>query len=61
MEEYENMNVPWYYCGLSPDEVVWIKDSPERCPKCSHLKIFHNQHCCSFCILPDCECKEVFV
>lgn len=29
-----------------------------RCKNCGHLSVLHNGHCCSFCTVEDCECKE---
>jgi hypothetical protein len=31
-------------------------NSKGRCLGCGHLKALHNSHCCSFCMVPDCEC-----
>jgi len=39
-------------------EYSWIMDNRERCDKCNHLKIFHTDHCCSFCFIPECRCNS---
>lgn len=38
------------------DEQRWILENPERC-SCGHLEIFHNGHCCCFCLVEGCECR----
>ncbi len=42
---------------LKEDEIAWIGRHPERCKACGHLVIFHNEHCCLFCLVDGCECK----
>lgn len=42
---------------LKEDEVQWINSHPERCEACGHLDIFHNDHCCPFCLVEDCPCE----
>lgn len=28
----------------------------DRCTRCGHLYSLHNSHCCSFCLVGDCDC-----
>jgi hypothetical protein len=42
---------------LKEDEKRWINIAKERCETCGHLKIFHNTHCCPFCLIPGCNCR----
>ena len=42
--------------SLQEDEANWIKSS-SRCMTCNHLEVFHNEHCCEFCMVPDCKCE----
>ena len=43
---------------LKEDELEYIeKNMLERCEACGHLKIFHVDHCCVFCTIPDCTCR----
>lgn len=42
---------------LHEDEQAWIRRAPERCEGCGHLFIFHNSHCCSFCLVDECGCR----
>ena len=44
--------------SLREDEIKWIHDNQERCSACGHLEIFHNQHCCVFCTVENCLCKD---
>jgi hypothetical protein len=39
------------------DESRWIENNQDRCGKCGHLEIFHNTHCCFFCMVDGCECE----
>ena len=43
---------------LSADERRWIAERQSRCPGRDHLAIFHNGHCCSFCMVDKCPCKS---
>lgn len=43
--------------ALRVDEIEALKES-ERCEACGHLYALHNFHCCSFCMVPDCECAS---
>lgn len=42
---------------LDISEIKWINNNPCRCPACGHLEIFHNDHCCTFCLVDGCECE----
>ena len=43
---------------LTKDEYEYLeKNLFERCESCRHLKIFHNYHCCAFCMIDGCDCK----
>lgn len=43
---------------LLPEEIVHLETiySSGRCSACGHLEGFHNEHCCTFCTIEDCEC-----
>jgi hypothetical protein len=42
---------------LNDDERRWIRENPEHC-SCGHLHVFHNGHCCQFCMVDGCECGD---
>ena len=42
--------------NLLPEEEKYLSES-KRCDACGHLDVFHNDHCCSFCNVPQCLCK----
>lgn len=48
-----------FFMNLKNDEIKWIEEHPERCQTCGHLAIFHNEHCCVFCLIPGCKCKNL--
>lgn len=29
----------------------------KRCDACGHLALVHNDHCCHYCKVPDCQCR----
>ena len=41
--------------ALLPEEKKYL--TGPRCEACGHLAVLHNDHCCSFCLLPDCPCE----
>lgn len=44
--------------NLTQDEIDHLaSDNQKRCNACGHLEILHNQHCCFFCTVGDCECE----
>lgn len=53
MSDYVQVDSP----EIHVDEARWIAENPERCD-CGHLIIFHNGHCCSFCLVGDCRCER---
>jgi hypothetical protein len=34
-----------------------IPTDGRRCHACGHLQVFHNDHCCQFCLIPECPCE----
>ena len=40
---------------LQSDEEKFLEES-QRCI-CGHLVVLHNDHCCMFCMVPDCGCN----
>jgi len=42
---------------LTDDEIEFLSDG-RRCETCGHLWVLHNGHCCAFCMVGDCECRE---
>jgi hypothetical protein len=50
---------------LNDDEWAWVKSADDgRCGACGHLAIFHNTHCCDFCMVEaepypkNCRCED---
>lgn len=43
--------------SLKLEEALWLI-AARRCKRCDHLTAFHNGHCCTFCMVPDCRCGE---
>lgn len=44
--------------NLKPEEVAHISAGDDKeCVKCGHLTIFHNDHCCTYCTIDDCDCE----
>lgn len=43
--------------GLTEDEVRTLADS-EQCDDCGHLMAMHNFHCCFFCKVDGCKCRD---
>lgn len=46
-----------YHDGLSVYEGGRVYKKEMRC-ECGHLWALHSGHCCSFCMVPGCECEE---
>jgi hypothetical protein len=47
---------------LNMQEYLYLSTIPEykkelRCT-CGHLWGLHNNHCCSFCMVPECKCEK---
>lgn len=42
---------------MTDREKEWIEDNPDTCEGCGHLEIFHNSHCCEFCMVGGCNCS----
>ena len=34
-----------------------LMEAKGRCDECGHLNEMHNEHCCSFCKVPECPCR----
>ena len=41
---------------IHPDELAYL-NADGRCEACGHLQALHNEHCCSFCLIPDRKCE----
>lgn len=41
---------------LKQDEVAFLAAS-DRCEACGHLQALHNEHCCTYCMIPECRCE----
>jgi predicted Zn-ribbon and HTH transcriptional regulator len=66
-EILESLQNPEKYCFLlegekflvlNADEAEWLSAHPERCEKCGHLELFHDDligHCC---LIPACKCRR---
>lgn len=47
---------------LTEEEVKYLTGKSKytgggRCDRCGHLYALHNSHCCSFCMVDECECE----
>lgn len=42
---------------MKEEEQKYVDSCKKQCTNCGHLEIFHNQHCCLFCKIPDCKCE----
>jgi predicted Zn-ribbon and HTH transcriptional regulator len=42
---------------LREDELRLVAAESKRCKTCGHMQVFHNEHCCMFCKVPDCKCE----
>ena len=45
------------FFAADANEHRWLTQE-KRCDGCHHLTILHNNHCCSFCRVPGCECGD---
>ena len=67
------MSKPYYITrddclGLTEEELKFLRDGDAesafgfvlrgRCSECGHLCVLHNDHCCSFCMIPGCSCEK---
>lgn len=42
---------------MTDEEREYLKGA-RPCDHCGHLDILHQHHCCSFCTVPGCDCKN---